>query len=105
MKRVLTAVVLIPLILVLVFLPAQPHWQALFTGFAALVAALAAWEFLGLSATIGAHPPRIAVVAAIVVLFAAYFEWPDQLAPTLGLLSLGLLVYCSFSSPVERVLA
>jgi phosphatidate cytidylyltransferase len=105
MKRVLTAIVLIPLVLVLVFLPAQPHWQALFTAFTALVASLAAWEFLGLSSTIGANPPRTAVVVAIVALFAAYFEWPDQLAPTLGLLSLGLLVYCTFSSPVQRVLA
>jgi phosphatidate cytidylyltransferase len=104
MKRVLTAVVLIPLVLVLVFLPAQPHWQALFTAFTALVAALAGWEFLGLAQQKGAAPPRIAVVIAIVALFAATFQWPDLSTSILGILCLTLLVVCTFASPVERAL-
>ncbi len=104
MKRVLTAVVLIPLVLVLVFLPAQPHWQALFTAFTALVAALAGWEFLGLAQQKGAAPPRIAVMIAIVVLFAAIFQWPDQAASILGILCFALLVVCTFTSPIERAL-
>src|SRR5947209_17761923 len=103
MKRVITAAVLIPLVLVLVFLP--PHWQPLFTAATALVAALAAWEFLSLAQARGANPPRIAVVVAVVALFVAHSEWPDQLAPILGILCLGLLVYCTFLSPIERVLA
>ena len=102
MKRVLTAVVLIPLVLVLVFL--GPRWQGVFTSATALVAALAAWEYLGLTKHSGANPPRIAVVVAILALFTASYEWPDQLAPILGILCLGLLVYCTFSSPVGRMI-
>jgi len=102
MKRVLTAVVLIPLVLVLVFLPSA--WQWLFNAATALVAALAGWELLGLAQHKGAAPPRIAVVVAIAVLFAATFEWPDQAAAILGILSLTLVVVCTFTSPIERVL-
>jgi phosphatidate cytidylyltransferase len=102
MKRVLTAVVLIPLVLVLVFLPSA--WQWLFTAAVALVAALAAWEFLGLAQQKGASPPIIAVLIAIVALFAATFEWPDQTTSILGILALALLVVCTFSSPIERAL-
>jgi len=102
MKRVLTAVVLIPLVMVLVFLP--PGWQWLFTLMTALVAALAAWEYLGLAQQKGSSPLRISVVIAIAMLFAATFQWPDQVATTLGILSLTLLVVCTFSSPIERVL-
>lgn len=102
MKRVLTALVLIPLVLVLVFLPT--HWNALFTAFAALVACLAAWEYLGLATAKGANPPRVAVVVATVLLFVGDFEWHDQTAAVLGFLSLGLLVYCTFTSPMDRVL-
>lgn len=102
MKRVLTALVLIPLVLVLVFLPT--HWNALFTAFAALVACLAAWEYLGLATAKGANPPRVAVVVTTVLLFVGDFEWHDQTAAVLGFLSLGLLVYCTFTSPMDRVL-
>jgi phosphatidate cytidylyltransferase len=102
MKRVLTAVVLIPLVLVLVFLP--PAWQWLFTTATALVACLAAWELLTLAQQKGAAPPRIAVLIAILALFAACFEWPDQTASILGILIFTLLVVCTFSSPIERAL-
>jgi phosphatidate cytidylyltransferase len=103
MKRVLTAVVLIPLVLVLVFL--SPRWQWLFTLATALVAALAGWEYLGLAQHKGSNPPRLAVVIAIVALFAADFEWPDQLAPILGILCLTLLLYCTFGSSITEVFA
>ena len=102
MKRVLTAVVLIPVVLVLVFLP--PSWQWLFTAATAFVAALAAWEYLTLAQQKGSNPLRIAVVIAILALFAAWFEWPDQLASIVGILSLVLLLVCTFSSPIARVL-
>src|SRR4051812_3516934 len=102
MKRVLTAVVLIPLVLVLVFLP--PSWQWLFTAATAVVACLAGWELLTLAQQKGAAPPRIAVLIAIVALFAAWFEWPDQAALILGILILTLLVLCTFASPIERAL-
>ena len=103
MKRVYTALILIPLVLVLVFI--GPWWQWLFTLAVAAVAALAAWEFLGLAEKAGATPPHIAVLTAIVALFASNFEWPLQTAATLGILSLGLLVYCTFFRPVEQIIA
>lgn len=102
MKRVLTAVILIPFVLVLVFL--SPRWQPLFTLATALVAALAGWEYLSLARSSGANPPRIAVVLATFALFGANALWPDQLAPILGILCLGLLLYCTFRSPIARVL-
>ncbi len=105
MKRVLTAAVLIPIVLVLVFLP--PHWQPLFTAVTALVAAMAAWEYMGLAKQVGAHPPRIAVFVAILLLFAAWWQWqdPDQFLPAYGILCIALLIYCAFASPISRVLA
>jgi phosphatidate cytidylyltransferase len=103
MKRILTAVVLIPVVLYLVFLPAWAQW--IFTLVTALVACLAAWEFLTLSRQTGAKPPRIAVLAAVLALFGANYQWPDQTVVSVGILGIGLLVYCTFASPVSRVLA
>jgi phosphatidate cytidylyltransferase len=100
MKRVLTALILIPVVLALVFL--GPKW--LITLAVAAVAMMAGWEFLGLAERCGAKPGRIAVIVAIMALFGGNFEWPDQTLIILGALSLGLLVYCTFGSPVERVL-
>ena len=102
MKRVLTAAVLIPVVLVLVFL--GPRWQWLFTLVTAIVAALASWEYLTLARQKGAEAPRLAVTIAILALFAATFQWPDQVASILGILSLALLLICTFSSPIARVL-
>lgn len=102
MKRVLTAVVLIPLVMVMVFL--GPRWQWLFTGATALVAVLAGWELLGLAQQKGAAPSRVAVLIAIAALFASWFEWPDQLGSILGILVFSLLVVCTFTSPTERAL-
>src|ERR1039458_2962030 len=104
MKRVVTALILIPLVLLLVFL--GPGW--LFTLAIAAVAALAAWEFLGLAEKAGATPPRIAVVLAVLALFASNLKWPIQNPATLGMfgiLSLGLLVYCTFFRPVKQLMA
>jgi phosphatidate cytidylyltransferase len=100
MKRVLTALVLIPLVIALVFL--GPDW--LVTVSVGAVALLAAWEYLGIAQATGAKPPRIAVLAAIAILFAVSLLWPDKLTAALGALCLGLLVYCSFASPIPTVL-
>jgi phosphatidate cytidylyltransferase len=101
MKRILTALVLIPLVLVLVFL-GKPWMITVAT---AALAALAAWEYLGLTEQSGAKPPRIAVIVAIAALFAGNFEYPDLTAAIFGMLSLGLLVYCVFGSPTARILS
>lgn len=100
MKRIITALILIPLVLLLVFL--GPIW--LVTLAVAAVAAMAAWEFLGLAEKTGAKPPRIAVLVAVLALFAGNFAQPDQTVSILGALSLGLLVYCTFSQPVEQMI-
>ena len=100
MKRILTAVVLIPLVLVLVFL--GPKWMI--TLAVAAIAAMAAWEYLGLAERSGIKPPRVAVLVALALLFAGNFEFPDQTAVIFGMMSLGLLVYCTFSRSVEQVM-
>jgi phosphatidate cytidylyltransferase len=103
MKRILTALVLIPLVLLMVFV--GPRWQWLFTLAVAGVAALAAWEYLGLAEKSGAKPPRVAVLVAVGLLFAGNFAYPDQTAPLFGGLSLGLLIYCTFRSSIDHLLA
>lgn len=104
MKRVLTAVVLIPVVLALVFLPSHLQW--LFTTATAVVAAMAAWECIGLAKAKGANPPRFVVVAATLVLFAAWYQWqdPERFLTVFGLLCLALLLICTFLSPSESML-
>ncbi|MGO9776932.1 MAG: phosphatidate cytidylyltransferase [Terracidiphilus sp.] len=103
MKRFITGLILISLVLPLIFL--GPRW--LLSLCVAAVAALAAWEFLGLAKNSGASPPRVAVLVAIAALFASNFAWDqsDQIVAILGILSLALLVYCTFFRPVEQMLA
>jgi phosphatidate cytidylyltransferase len=100
MRRVLTALVLAPLALALVFF--APKW--LITVVTAAISMLAAWEFLGLAEKCGAKPPRFAVLAAIVALFAGNFQWPDQTVVIFCALCVSLFVCCTFRNPVERVL-
>jgi len=105
MKRILTALVLIPSVLLLVFL--GPDW--LVTVSVGAVALLAAWEYLGIAQAAGAltqkaGPPRIPVLVAIAILFTVSLLWPDKLSVALGALCLALLVYCAFSSPTATVL-
>ena len=108
MKRVLTALILAPLVLLLVFL--GPMW--LITLVVAAVAMLAAWEFLALTEQRGAKPPRILVLGTIALLFAGnYFlsssgyPIPEHTGTLFGFLSIVLLVFCTFRSPVERALS
>jgi phosphatidate cytidylyltransferase len=101
MKRVLTALILAPLVLALVFL--GPKW--LITIAVAAVAMLAAWEFLALTEHRGAKPPRIATVVVLAALFAGNYQWPDETVTLFGLLCIVLLLYCTFRSPVDRMLA
>jgi len=102
MKRVLTALVLIPVVLVLIFL--EPKWQWIFSLFVAGVAVLAGWEYLGLTRRCGAAPPRIATLVALLTLFAVDFEWPDLVPAVFGMLGLALLVYCTFFKPVVEMI-
>jgi phosphatidate cytidylyltransferase len=101
MKRILTALILIPLVLLVVFL--GPRW--LVTLVTAGLAALAAWEYMGLAERGGPNPPRVAVLVSIAALFLGNFYYFEQTAAIFGFLSLGLLVYCAFRSSVEMVMA
>jgi phosphatidate cytidylyltransferase len=99
MKRVITAAVLIPLVLLLLLKGSFPVLVAA----TALVAELATWEYLFIAACHGSR--RILVLIAIAVLFAATFFSPALILPALGLCSLVLVLVCSFGSPLERVLS
>lgn len=101
MKRVVTAAVLIPVVLVLVFV--APRW--LFTAAVAVVAALAGWEYIGLAEKRGGKPPRLALVLAMAALFAVNYQWPDRTPAFFGVLCLGLLIYCTFLRPVSEMMA
>jgi phosphatidate cytidylyltransferase len=103
MKRVLTAVILIPIVLGLVFFTSKFQW--VFTLSVAAVAALAGWEIMGLAERGGAKPPRVAVVVALLALFAGNYFWPDGTTLIFGILCLALLLYCTFSRPVEQMVA
>lgn len=102
MKRILTALVLIPLVLGVVFW--APVW--LFSLLVGLLALLSGWEFLGLAAERGAaRPPRVATLISLVLLFAGNYYRPDETLKFLGALSILLMLYCMYLSPIERVLA
>src|ERR1017187_2102501 len=106
MKRVLTAAILIPVVLFLVFL--GPRWQWIFTLAVGAVAVLAGWEYVLLAEKGGFKPPRIASMIAIICLFVARlfsdsFSWLHQTEAVFGILALGLLVYCTFLRPVDHV--
>jgi phosphatidate cytidylyltransferase len=100
MKRVLTAIVLVPLVLLLVF------WNNLLSisCAAAVVALLAAWELLALADASGAKTPRVLVLVCNGLLFALNFERPEYMAPALGCLTFVLFIFCAFRSPMQRVL-
>jgi phosphatidate cytidylyltransferase len=98
MKRVITAAVLIPLVLLLLL---KGSFLVLVAA-TALVAELAAWEYLAIADCRGSR--RTLVLIAIAVLFAATFSSPALILPALGLCSLVMVLVCSFGSPLERVL-
>jgi phosphatidate cytidylyltransferase len=100
MKRILTAAVLIPLVLLLAL--KGPFW--LITIVTAMVAGGAAWEYLALADANGGKAPRVAVLICIAVLFVCAFRNADLIGPVLAALSLLLFLVCVFRSPLECVL-
>ncbi|MGC1423358.1 MAG: phosphatidate cytidylyltransferase [Terracidiphilus sp.] len=100
MKRVLTALILAPMVLALVFI--GPMW--LITLVVAAVAMLAAWEFLALTERRGAKPPKVLTLGCVGLLFAGNYQWPDETITIFGLFCIILLVFCTFKSPVERAM-
>jgi phosphatidate cytidylyltransferase len=100
MKRVITAAVLVPLVLLLLLRGSF----LLVVVATALVAELATWEYISIADAHGSRIPRNLVLIAIAVLFAATFHNRFLVLPVIGLCSLVLLIVCSFRSPLERVL-
>jgi phosphatidate cytidylyltransferase len=100
MKRVLTALVLVPLVLLLVL--KGPYW--LITPVVGAVAELALWEYLTLADATGAQTPRIASVIAIAALFIVTYWRPEVLASVIGAVVLALFIACAFRSPLKQVL-
>ncbi len=100
MKRIVTAVVLIPLVLLLVL---KGHFWLL-TLVAAIVALAAAWEFVALADAGGAKVPRIPLLVGIAMLFGCAFRNADLIGPAMCAVGLLLFVVCVFRSPLDRVL-
>ncbi|HTV05316.1 MAG TPA: phosphatidate cytidylyltransferase [Acidobacteriaceae bacterium] len=101
MKRVLTAIVLIPLVVALVIV--RPFW--LVDLVVALIAELALWEYLNLAEASGVKTARVASSSAVAALFLLIFFGPVvDLAPLTSAIVLALLIVCAFRSPLDRVL-
>jgi phosphatidate cytidylyltransferase len=100
MKRVITAAVLVPLVLLLLL---RGSFLLVLVA-TAVVAELATWEYISIADAHGSRTPRNLVLIAIAVLFAATFHSRFLVLPVIGLCSLLLLTVCSFRSPLERVL-
>ncbi|HEY3990036.1 MAG TPA: CDP-archaeol synthase [Acidobacteriaceae bacterium] len=100
MARILTAAVLIPLVILLLF--SGLFWLVSLA--AAVVAVLACWEYLALADGSGARTPRIIVLVAVAALFAINFLRPEMLMAGFSALAFLLFVIITFRSPLERVL-
>src|SRR5690242_19725060 len=92
MKRVLTAVVLIPLVLLAVFRASAP----LFAALVAAVAILAAREFVELVRHYNVTPFRMPTYVGVVLMFAALIFYPRQAQiPALATESLFYIVFAA----------
>lgn len=100
MKRVTTAAVLIPLVLLILLRGSL--W--LVVAATALVAGLACWEYMVIADAHGAQIPRILVLAGIAATFVAVYYCPSWVMAVIGSCSIALLITCSFRSPLDRVL-
>jgi len=103
MKRILTAALLILVVVLLIF-RGQP-WML--TLACALVAELAAYEYLRLANTSGTEIPIwwMLSATALVFLFTLPNFHNEAELPALSLMALLLLAWSGFRAPIERVLA
>jgi len=101
MKRILTAIVLIALVFAIVFF--GQLWMI--TLFAALVAELAAYEYLQLANLSGAKVPLWWMAAATAMVFLVTYAWPiEAQLPVLSALGFILFAVSGFRAPLKRVL-
>lgn len=100
MKRILTAVVLIAVVFALIFL--APLW--LIAVAAALVAALAAYEYRDLAHQKDVHIPLWWLLGATALIFLSVQYQPTFELPVLTLITFILLAWSGFRAPLNRVL-
>jgi phosphatidate cytidylyltransferase len=100
MKRVLTATVLIALVVWLVLHGAP--WMM--TVFSALVAALAAYEYIQLAAAGGSPVPAWWMATAITLFFLVVYYRPLDTITAVSVATLVLFTWNAFRTPLERVL-
>lgn len=100
MKRILTAVVLIAVVFALIFL--APLW--LIAVVAAIVAALAAYEYRDLAHQKDVYIPLWWLLGAIALIFLSIHYQPTFELPVLTLITFILLAWSGFRAPLERVL-
>jgi phosphatidate cytidylyltransferase len=100
MKRVLTALILIAVVVSLVLF--GQLWMI--TLAAAIVALLAALEFRTLSGASGSPIPLWWTIAATALFFLATFLRPGDTIPAVSLATLLLFAWNAFRTPVNRVL-
>lgn len=95
MKRILTAAILIPLVLLAVF--RAPLW--LFLLITAVVALAAAFEYLGIAASYGLEPFKLLTYIYVAALFVIYWYAQSASAPGSGAATLlaGLLLLLLFA--------
>ena len=102
MKRIVTAALLVLVVVLLIFL--GQLWML--TLAAALIAELAAYEYLRLANSSGARIPGWWMAAATALLFyVTYYRPIEAQLPVLSVLALVLLAWMGFRAPLNRVLA
>ena len=100
MKRILTAVVLIAAVFAIIFY--GPLWSLALA--AAIVAALAAYEYRELAHAKNVYIPLWWLLASTVLIFFFTLRLPDFELPVLTLVTFILLAWSGFRSPINRVL-
>jgi phosphatidate cytidylyltransferase len=100
MKRVLTALVTISIVLALTLF--APDWA--FAVSVGLIAALAAEEFMSLGATRGLGRPGTWFVVPVGIVGASFIGGPEWVLTCLALSALLLLAVVTFSGPLEKML-
>ena len=101
MKRIVTAALLVLVVVLLIFL--GQLWML--TLAAALIAELAAYEYLRLANSSGARIPGWWMAAATALLFyVTYYRPIEAQLPVLSVLALVLLAWMGFRAPLNRVL-
>src|ERR1035441_659420 len=100
MKRILTASLLIAIVVALTFF--GQLWML--TLAVCITAELAAYEYLALANTAGAHIPRWwMAVATALVFYVTYYRPIEAQLPTLSVLALVLLTWTGFHGTLDQI--